>query len=173
MPKLSNLRTYPHFDAPPPSMTGELRGIAARYNLQAISPREMVDLSAELYESGYLTSDQHTDLSFQPEMMPNFDVTIGALTGKRTEPDRPRNYAEVWRQRLKFEKTHAANAEHIIVRTQKILALLEKIESQPKKSLAFKTIDAFKNASINRDVDIPDRPFEVPLKLPPLKLSVD
>jgi hypothetical protein len=92
----------------------------------------MVDLSAELYESGYLTSDQHTDLSFQPEMMPNFDVTIGALTGKRSEPDRPRNYAEVWRQRLKFKKTHAANAEHIIVRTQKILALLEKLKASLK-----------------------------------------
>jgi len=109
MPKDSNpsikARNEPYLEAPlhrfesdpglEPALS--LGKIAQRYNLGAISPRTMVELSHDLFSSGHLTKDQHDVLSFQSELMPNYDVTIGALTGEPAEPDRPRDYTEIWR----------------------------------------------------------------------------
>ena len=108
--------------------------IASVYDVGAITPREMVDLSFELYVSGFLTREQYHDLAFQAELMPNFDVTIGALTGERADPDRPRDYTEVWRARLKFEEVHLADDPRIVERTRQILDLLLSIKSSVKHS---------------------------------------
>tara|TARA_B100000315_G_scaffold260069_1_gene319087 strand:- start:584 stop:1108 length:525 start_codon:yes stop_codon:yes gene_type:complete len=169
MPKDSNTsinyRNEPFFEAPlhrfesdpRPAPTLSLGNIAKRYNLRSMSPRAMVELSNDLFSSGHLTKDQYELLSFQPELMPNFDVTIGALTGEQADPDRPRDYTEIWRQRLAFESKYAENAERIIIRTQKILDLLETIEKQPKIPRALTKI----GISV-------DRPIKLPIKLPPL-----
>ncbi len=175
-PQLNN-RTEPHFDtrvdtqADRTTNAGDLRRFASRYDLGAISPRAMVHLSTELFVSGYLTLDQHADLSFQSEMMPNFDLTIGALTGEKAEPDRPRNYAEIWRLRLEFEKNHIIDDERIVIRTQKILDLLEEIDSQPKKSQALAAIEQLNHFNKNGGKQAPSQPTRNPLKLPPLSLK--
>lgn len=108
--------------------TPSLRDIAGRYDIRAITPREMVNLSAELYMAGFLSHEQYADLSFQSELMPNYDMTIGALTGKRAAPDRPRDYTSIWRAKLKFEMKHMADDPRIVERTRKILDLLRAIE---------------------------------------------
>jgi hypothetical protein len=163
-------RREPHFDL---SSEQEYKGkdlirFARRYDLGAISPRTMIALSTELFASGFLTPDQHEDLSFQSELMPNFDTTIGALTGEKAEPDRVRNFTDIWRQRLEFEKKHVDASGRLIKRTKKILDLLESIENQPKQSKAMVTIEQIKQ--LNKHWE--DR-AKVPLKLPPLGLNFD
>ncbi len=174
MPKVSNTslssRRDPYFETPLHRFDSDpglntlrsLGKIAKRYNVCAISPRNMVELSHDLFSSGHLTKDQHDVLSFQSELMPNFDVTIGALTGEPADPDRPRDYTEIWRQRLEFERKYAENAERIISRTQKILDLLETIEKQPKVPRAL--------SKINRPINLP---ISIPIKLPPLGFKAD
>ncbi|MDA0240873.1 MAG: hypothetical protein O3A84_12720 [Proteobacteria bacterium] len=104
------------------------------YDVGAISPREMVDLSLDLYISGYLTKEQYRDMAFQSELLPNFGETIGALTGERAEPDRPRDYVKIWRSRLSFEEQHSAGDERIVNRTRQILDLLMSIKPEKKKT---------------------------------------
>ena len=105
-----------------------LHDIAGRYDIRAMTPREMADLSVELYMAGFLNHEQYADLSFQAELMPNYDTTIGALTGMRAAPDKPRDYTSIWRARLKFEMKHLADDPRIVERTRKILDLLRAIE---------------------------------------------
>lgn len=109
-----------------------LSEISADYDVHYISPREMVDLSLDLYAIGFLTREQHHTLAFQSELMPNFDVTIGALTGERADPDRPRDYTAIWRARLAFETQYGADHPRIVERTAKILKLLQSLESAKK-----------------------------------------
>lgn len=104
-----------------------LKELSRRYDVRAISPREMVSLSLDLYVAGFLTKDQYAELAFQPELLPSFDRTIGALTGEAAAPDRRRDFTEVWRQRLAFEARHFADEPRVIARTRKILDLLKSI----------------------------------------------
>ncbi len=108
-----------------------LHEISRTYDVHRISPREMVDLSFDLYFAGYLPRDQYAQLAFQSELMPNFDDTIGALTGEKANPDRARDYTKVWRQRLKFEMDHKSDDPRIIERTRLILKMLYSIEQIP------------------------------------------
>lgn len=111
--------------------------ISREYDIRSITPRKMIDLSFDLFFSGFLNKEQYADLAFQSELMPNFDQTIGALTGQRAQPDRPRDFTEIWLARLEFEKQHADDPR-IIERTGKILDLLKSIKrtGKPKKASA-------------------------------------
>jgi hypothetical protein len=128
-------RIDPRFRDPDAVITAgrslSLHEISRTYNVHQISPREMVDLSFDLYFAGYLPRDQYAHLAFQSELMPNFDDTIGALTGEKARPDRARDYTKVWRQRLKFETEHKSDDPRIIERTRLILELLYSIEQIP------------------------------------------
>jgi hypothetical protein len=110
-----------------PNRRNRLKELSGRYDARAISPRQMVSLSLDLYVGGFLTKDQYKELAFQPELLPSFDRTIGALTGEVADPDRPRDYTEIWRQRLEFEARHYADEPRVILRTRKILNLLKSI----------------------------------------------
>ena len=94
------------------------------YDVCAMTPRQMVDFSYDIYVLGHLSWDQYAELAHQSELMPNFNQTIGALTGERAEPDRPRDYIVHWRRRLEFETRYLADDPRIIARAQAILDLL-------------------------------------------------
>ena len=144
-----------------------LHDIAARYDIRAMTPREMVDLSAELYMAGFLNHEQYSDLSFQAELMPNYDTTIGALTGRRAAPDKPRDYTSVWRAKLKFEMKHLADDPRIVARTRKILELLRAIE----KPENLPTVITRERKPISRSTARAlARPAPPAIELPPLKL---
>lgn len=115
-----------------PGNVDHLSEISADYDVRYITPREMVDLSLDLYAIGFLTREQHRALAFQSELMPNFDATIGALTGERADPDRPRDYTAIWRARLAFETQYGADHPRIVERTTKILKLLQSLKSANK-----------------------------------------
>ena len=143
-----------------------LHDIAGRYDIRAMTPREMADLSAELYMAGFLNHEQYADLSFQAELMPNYDTTIGALTGLRAAPDRPRDYTSVWRAKLKFEMKHLADDPSIVERTRKILDLLRSIE----KPENLPQVIATERLPSGRQRTALSRPLPPTLDLPPLRL---
>ncbi|MBT4673420.1 MAG: hypothetical protein HOB64_14970, partial [Rhodospirillaceae bacterium] len=67
-------RTEPRFRDPDAVITAgrslSLHEISRTYDVHQISPREMVDLSFDLYFAGYLPRDQYAQLAFQSELMP-------------------------------------------------------------------------------------------------------
>ncbi len=109
------------------SLPPELMEIAAEYDVRHMTPRQMVNLSFDLYSAGFLSQEQYTELAFQSELMPNFESTIGALTGEKAQPDLPRDYIAIWRQRVNFERTHCPEDERVIQRAQATLDLLKSI----------------------------------------------
>lgn len=109
------------------SLPPELMEIAAEYDVRHMTPRQMVNLSFDLYSAGFLSQEQYTELAFQSELMPNFESTIGALTGEKAQPDLPRDYIAIWRQRVSFERTHCTEDERVVQRAQSTLDLLKSI----------------------------------------------
>jgi len=145
-----------------------LHDIAKRYDVRAISPRAMTALSEELYFAGLLDREQYQALAFQAELMPNYDLTIGALTGQRAEPDKPRDYTQVWRAKLAFEMKHLAGDPRIAQRTRRILELLQELES-PRKLPALVEAPA-KTSRARRDSRA--RRVQAPAyQVPPVRLT--
>lgn len=128
--------------APPKAIPGSgrplsespLKRILADINARAISPRQMQELSLDLYVNGILTWDEHAELAFQAELHPDFGRTIGALTGEKPLPDHPRDFVKVWEQRLAFERRFAPAASRAKDRALHILSVLRRIE-QPASLL--------------------------------------
>ena len=94
------------------------------------TPRQMVDVSMDLYVAGMLGWEEYSLLAFQPELHPDFDRTIGALTGRKAEPDRPRDIIAEWEERLMFEKRYNRRRNGGLVEsTRRIVAVLKQIEN--------------------------------------------
>ena len=83
-----------------------LKQVLLGVNARSISPRAIHALSEDLYAGGVLTWDEHAALSFQAELHPDFERTIGALTGERPLPDQPRDFVKEWEKRLDFERRY-------------------------------------------------------------------
>jgi hypothetical protein len=101
-------------------------GSTRRQNLRRFTPREMSELSLKLYVAGLLGYEDYAMLAFQPELHPDYDTTVGALTGKKAQPDRPRDFIELWEDRLRFERTHSPENRKLIGRIQHIVHLLRR-----------------------------------------------
>jgi len=95
-------------------------------DVRNLSPRGMADLSMDLYMAGALGFDDYALLAFQPELHPDYDQTIGALTGRKAEPDRPRDFIAEWEEKLDFERQHNSDGERVH-RSQRILTVLKQI----------------------------------------------
>ena len=135
-----------------------LHEISADYDVKALTPRQMVSLSFELYATGYLDREQYAELAFQAELLPNFDDTIGALTGEKAAPDKPRDYTAFWQDRILFERTHFGDDPRVVQRVESILNILI-------------TLD--KTAKVNQrrqDSKTENKPTSIP-NLPPLSLK--
>ena len=100
------------------------------------SPREMAELSLDLFLAGMLTDKEYALLSFQPELHPDFDRTIGALTGERADPDQPRDYVAIWRDRLEFERSRSRPDRDLIDQIQRILFVLRRLGTAAGMTLA-------------------------------------
>jgi hypothetical protein len=105
-----------------------LKQIITDINSRAISPREIQELSLDLYANAIITWEEHEDLAFQVDLHPDFGKTIGALTGERPLPDQPRDYVKEWEQRLDFERRHAPHSPKY-GRALRILSVLRRIDS--------------------------------------------
>ena len=102
--------------------------IATDYNVKMISSRQMVALSFDLYTAGYIDKEQHLLLSFQPELQPNFDDTIGALINENSAPDKQRDFIEIWLERCMFEQNHPGPDHKRTYRLKFILNMLTALD---------------------------------------------
>lgn len=93
------------------------------------SPHQISEISLDMYAAGILSWDEYAMLAFQAETQPGFDSTIGALTGEKADPDRPRDFVHIWQRRLAFEHKHNAQDAALIGRTERIVNVLRQIEN--------------------------------------------
>jgi len=107
-------------------------GSIRRQNLRRLTPREMSELSLDLYVAGLLGYEDYAMLAFQPELHPDYDTTIGTLTGTKAQPDRPRDFIELWEDRLCFERTHSPENRKLIERIQHIVNCLRSLANLPE-----------------------------------------
>lgn len=108
------------------SPLAELIGNVDTHNL---TPRRMADLSLDLYAAGAISFDDYSLLAFQPELHPDFNRTIGALTGEEADPDRPRDFVSLWDDRAAFQRRHNAGRNDLIEQSERIASMLRRIDS--------------------------------------------
>ena len=96
----------------------------ADINIRNASPRQVADISLDLYAAGMLTFEDYKMLAFQPELHPDYNRTIGALTGEPAAPDRQRDFVIEWHERLQFELRHHARDSATVKQTARIHELL-------------------------------------------------
>ncbi len=74
-----------------------LSDIAKKYNIRNMSPREMSEMSQELYQGGTISFQDHALLSFQPE--------LGFNSSEATnQADKPKDFIAHWEQQLKLHE---------------------------------------------------------------------
>ena len=83
-------------------------------DVRHMTPREMLNYSESLYVSGHISFEDYEALAFQPDLHPDFNRTIGALTGEKAAPDRPRDFIRHWQDRLNFtQRYYPSNANEV------------------------------------------------------------
>ena len=114
--------------APAPTRLETIAGpITPTVDVRNLTPRLMAEISMDLYMVGAITWDEHAMLAFQPELHPDYDQTVGALTGVKANPDRPRDYVAIWEERLVFERKHNVGNDNRVGRSQRIVNVLRQI----------------------------------------------
>ena len=111
-----------HFQLPSP-----FREIFGDINVRNVSPRQMSDSSIYLYALGVLTWEEYSMLAFQPELQPDYDQTVGALTGQKAKPDVPRDFIALWEERMSFTQRHNPADAQVVQQTRHILFTLKKL----------------------------------------------
>ena len=112
---------------PPPRLDNIAGPITPDVDVRNLNHRQMAEMSMDLYMVGVISWDEHDMLAFQPELHPDYDQTIGALTGQKADPDRPRDFVEVWEERLLFERKHNGGNGNRVGRTRRIVNVLRQI----------------------------------------------
>lgn len=97
------------------------------FDPRRLSPRAMVERSFDLYAAGVLSFDEYALLAFQAELHPAFDSTIGALTGERAAPDRPRDFVAEWEERLAFQRRYNPEGSPRVARAERIFQVLRRL----------------------------------------------
>jgi len=114
---------------PAPGKPSALRGIIGNVDAHNLSPREMTNLSQDLYAAGVISFEEYSLLAFQPELHPDYDRTIGALTGEIAAPNQRRDFVHIWQERASFHCRHNANRPDLVAQSEQIAQVLGRIES--------------------------------------------
>lgn len=101
-------------------------------SLRQITPRQMAGVSLDLYAAGVLTYDDYAQLAFQPELHPDYNTTVGALTGEIAGPDRARDFVAQWEERLNFEQRYYPQNTARVRKTERIVQILHRLDGVPK-----------------------------------------
>lgn len=102
-----------------------LSDIAAKYDIRNMSPRQMVDLSTELFQKGVISEQDHMTLSFQPEL--GNQKSSGVNFG---DPDAPKDFVAQWESQLDFHrKSGDTQSAEISQRMLNILGNLDALRS--------------------------------------------
>jgi hypothetical protein len=98
-------------------------------DIRQMSPRKMAEMSLDLYVAGIIEWEEHEMLAFQAELHPDYDKTIGALTGEPAQPDHPKDFIEEWERRLTFQRRYNPDNVRRIRRTEHIKNILHQIDA--------------------------------------------
>ncbi|WP_428241478.1 hypothetical protein [Gynuella sp.] len=107
------------------STVGKATEIMSRYDLTQISANDAVSLSDELYQSGVISFQQHSFLSFQPELGKADNVPDGWVTGNA---DAPGNLIADWENELSLKQRFGAD-ENSLKSTRQVVDLLHYLDS--------------------------------------------
>lgn len=98
-------------------------------DVRQMSPRKMAHLSMDLYVAGIIEWEEHEMLAFQPELHPDYNKSIGALTGEPAKPDHPKDFIEEWERRLTFQRRYNPDNFRRLRRTEHIKNILNQINA--------------------------------------------
>ncbi|GEM_PF-1415595 len=123
LPALADETAEP-FSTPFPSPSARASRGNYRIDPRNMSPRQLADWAHEMYLCRMLTWEEYCMAGFPPELHPQYNRTVGALTGKPAQPDAPRNMIRVWEERLSFMLRYYDADEPDVQRVEKLLRLL-------------------------------------------------
>lgn len=106
-------------ELPPPA------GGARVPDVRHMTPREMQDYSQNLYAAGAISYEDYETLAFQPDLHPDFARTIGALTGDKPQPDKPRDYIRQWSDRVDYTQRYYPQSSNEVRQAHRILEALK------------------------------------------------
>ncbi|MBC8339446.1 MAG: hypothetical protein H8E39_12230 [Alphaproteobacteria bacterium] len=101
-----------------PGRPSPLQEIIGDIDARNLSPREMTNLSQDLYTAGVISFDEYSMLAFQPELHSEYNRTIGALTGKPAAPDQRRDFVSLWRERADFQHRRKPERPDFVFRSE-------------------------------------------------------
>ena len=106
-------------ELPPPA------GGARVPDVHHMTPREMQDYSQNLYAAGVISFEDYEALAFQPDLHPDFERTIGALTGEKPQPDRARDFVRQWSDRVDYTQRYYPQSSNEVRQAHRILEALK------------------------------------------------
>ena len=112
-----------------PEERSALTELIGGVDIHHMSPRQMTHLSQTLYAAGALTFEDYSQLAFQPELHPDYERTIGALTGEHAAPDRRRDFVSLWNEHADFQRRHNSGRPDLIAQSERIASVLSRIET--------------------------------------------
>ena len=99
------------------------------FDIRNASPRHVAEVSMDFYVAGLLDWDEYAMLAFQPELHPDYNRTIGALTGDEAAPDRGRDFLAEWEERLAFEQKYRGERDETAMRTLRVVTLFRRLDA--------------------------------------------
>jgi hypothetical protein len=94
------------------------------FGVRQMSPRQLAAWAHEMYLSGAFSWQEYRFAGFHAELHPDYNKTVGVLTGHRAAPDHPRDMIREWEDRLAFFCRHNEPQDPQVRRVKKVLALL-------------------------------------------------
>ena len=94
-----------------------------------MTPRQLAHWAHEMYLAGALTWEDYLFAGFPAELHPDYNRTVGVLTGRRAQPDWPRDMVREWEDRVAFARRHNDPCDGTVRRAEKVLTLLHRHEA--------------------------------------------
>jgi hypothetical protein len=88
------------------------------------SPSQLTEVSLDLYAMGLVSFEDYSALASHVELNPNYDRTVGALTGERAAPDRKRDLVSEWESKHDFLLRNSPENKALIDQAARISGLL-------------------------------------------------
>lgn len=121
LPERADPILLPKASPPPVIALPPPREKRPRHELRAMSPRHFAEIAHELYVEGSLSWREYQLVGFPSELHPDYNTTIGALTGERAAPDRPRDLLAEWEHRVDFMRRYQDPALRVAERALEVL----------------------------------------------------
>lgn len=103
-----------------------------RPNVRNMTPRELADFAYNMYMDGTFSWEEYKMVGFPSELHPDYDKTVGSLTGEKAQPDRPKDMVTAWQQRLEFEERYSVDKPEVIDRARRVLDVLRWQDAPPE-----------------------------------------